>query len=933
MPLPSSNVVQQIILLATGAPASVKVRNDLLNLYASTGNWQSVAALVDQYMNDQIVLTHNGVSGLIQAMASNGLGMKLSDSEAVRVTHDLMEQGIDTWPKLFTFVIDEMAGELRQVLDQRSAAAEDFTDLLSNLDKDGDYHGFSTLNAAREWVQGIGQSSASLLAAQQSAAELIGRFNEGAVRGTVLNGYISGATVFIDENDNGVLDAGERSTLTDESGEFSFAGDVPRGHYVVTGGVDLATGKPYTGRLIAPEGAVMMTPLTMLINTLLRNGQVQNIDAAEAVLFKAFELPRVDLSVFDPIASGLYDDARAQKVIAVKIQATITQVVNLLNIIEPLMNEFVPRYFRVDQFALNTLVLHLINSANTDNHWLDLSDVRTLTAIIKDTATSLGILDDHSSPEKLESASRLAGQAAELLHEMNALIQQSARQFETGRISSVITTLSDMVKVQTLTQTKAVQAIAENVLSGDLESVISLLTSKNLLALLDKVETGFLNNQTPVNSGSALTNIAPQPGSRHAPKAFDEHFLNFDGTDDYVQIGNDPSLEMTATMTMEAWIKRDSSNNANQMIINKEGEYEVGLFPDGTVRWAFKNAAPGWDWYNTGHVVSVNEWTHLAVSYDNGTIKTYANGTLVHTYNGAGVIGDAHPALDDLRIGGRSNNPPGKYFDGAIREVRIWNVARTGAEISANYNQHLSGTETGLVGNWRLTEGTGVVVNDLSSQDNEGTLGGGVTAQEPDWTGYTLSEDSSGLDVPAFLGVLSNDSDDAGHSLTAMLNSDVSHGTLNFNSDGSFTYTPDADFSGTDSFTYRANDGIRNGNSDTITITVSNVNDAPVISSDGGAGTASLSVNENVTAVTVVTASDADTDDTLSYSISGGNDQALFDIDSDSGALSFSSAPDFETPLDANTDNIYEVTVRVDDGQSGVDSQVLSVTVVDIFGF
>ena len=52
--------------------------------------------------------------------------------------------------------------------------------------------------------------------------------------------------------------------------------------------------------------------------------------------------------------------------------------------------------------------------------------------------------------------------------------------------------------------------------------------------------------------------------------------------------------------------------------------------------------------------------------------------------------------------------------------------------------------------------------------------------------------------------------------------------------------------------------------------------------------------------------------DTLTFSISGGADAALFDIDSSSGALSFLAAPDFENPTDAGADNTYEVVVTAD---------------------
>ena len=91
---------------------------------------------------------------------------------------------------------------------------------------------------------------------------------------------------------------------------------------------------------------------------------------------------------------------------------------------------------------------------------------------------------------------------------------------------------------------------------------------------------------------------------------------------------------------------------------------------------------------------------------------------------------------------------------------------------------------------------------------------------------YTTEEDQK-LDIDKNSGTLSNDTDANGDDLTAILVSDVSNGTLTFNSDGSFSYTPNADYNGSDSFTYKANDGIDDSNTATVTITVTAVNDAP----------------------------------------------------------------------------------------------------------
>lgn len=102
----------------------------------------------------------------------------------------------------------------------------------------------------------------------------------------------------------------------------------------------------------------------------------------------------------------------------------------------------------------------------------------------------------------------------------------------------------------------------------------------------------------------------------------------------------------------------------------------------------------------------------------------------------------------------------------------------------------------------------------------------------------------------------------------------------------------------------------------------------PVITSGSGA-TAAVNVAENSTAVTTVVATDADTD-TITYSISGGADQAKFSIVGATGVLTFATAPNYESPTDADTNNTYEVIVQASDGNGGTDIQTITVTVTDV---
>ncbi len=107
-----------------------------------------------------------------------------------------------------------------------------------------------------------------------------------------------------------------------------------------------------------------------------------------------------------------------------------------------------------------------------------------------------------------------------------------------------------------------------------------------------------------------------------------------------------------------------------------------------------------------------------------------------------------------------------------------------------------------------------------------------------------------------------------------------------------------------------------------------NLNNAPSITSDGGLDIATINVAENSTAVTDVDATDPE-GDTPIYSITGGADAALFGIDA-AGLLTFSAAPNFESPSDFDLDNVYEVEVTATDSHGGVDMQLILVTVTDV---
>jgi hypothetical protein len=158
---------------------------------------------------------------------------------------------------------------------------------------------------------------------------------------------------------------------------------------------------------------------------------------------------------------------------------------------------------------------------------------------------------------------------------------------------------------------------------------------------------------------------------------------------------------------------------------------------------------------------------------------------------------------------------------------------------------------------------------------------------------------------------------------------DSGTGVLTFNSAPNFENPTDSDTNNTYVVTVRASDGAA-FDDQTITITVNDVAEAPVIGSNGGGPTASITANENQTAVTDVDATDPDLPaQTLTYLLVGGTDQAKFNINSGTGVLTFISAPNFESPTDSDTNNSYVVTVRASDGTL-FDDQTITVTVANV---
>ena len=146
-----------------------------------------------------------------------------------------------------------------------------------------------------------------------------------------------------------------------------------------------------------------------------------------------------------------------------------------------------------------------------------------------------------------------------------------------------------------------------------------------------------------------------------------------------------------------------------------------------------------------------------------------------------------------------------------------------------------------------------------------------------------------------------------------------------------FEYPDSADYDNIYQFTLTLYDGLAGGYSRdypvVVTITDADEN-APTITSNGGGDDANFTHPENELLVTQIKATDVETN-VFTYSIWGGSDVGLFEINSTSGRLSFKTGADFENPTDSDVNNLYEVWVRVSDGYS-TDDQKLNVRIIDV---
>jgi hypothetical protein len=219
--------------------------------------------------------------------------------------------------------------------------------------------------------------------------------------------------------------------------------------------------------------------------------------------------------------------------------------------------------------------------------------------------------------------------------------------------------------------------------------------------------------------------------------------LSFDGTDDNVEFGASPTLNITGSaITLEAWIYPTAwrTSSFQGSIINKEGPnsgYMIRCGNNGQLSFNLGDGNGLHEIQSATGALTLNTWQHVAATYDGVTERLFINGVQVASSAAAFNIGTTTYVL---RLGSSANYPD-RTFPGKIDEVRIWNKAIPAATLLANMNTAYCGNEAGLVGYYKFDQGTDsgdntglTTLNDGSLYGNNGTLNNfALTGSTSNW--------------------------------------------------------------------------------------------------------------------------------------------------------------------------------------------------------
>lgn len=182
------------------------------------------------------------------------------------------------------------------------------------------------------------------------------------------------------------------------------------------------------------------------------------------------------------------------------------------------------------------------------------------------------------------------------------------------------------------------------------------------------------------------------------------------GTTDYAYHNDASAYDITGDLTIEAWVKPESLPTSGNTVAfagkydfdNNQRSYYLGyanVAGTGKLRFVTSNACTSFVEGDLAYTLTTGTWYHIAASKSGSTVTFYVNGTLVGT---ASVDAGQCNSNAKFAVGALIANSAALNFDGLIDDVRLWSVARSGVQISANMSTALTGAESGLAAYYKL---------------------------------------------------------------------------------------------------------------------------------------------------------------------------------------------------------------------------------------
>jgi MSHA biogenesis protein MshQ len=157
----------------------------------------------------------------------------------------------------------------------------------------------------------------------------------------------------------------------------------------------------------------------------------------------------------------------------------------------------------------------------------------------------------------------------------------------------------------------------------------------------------------------------------------------FNGSSQYAQVADNALLDISAALTVSAWIYPRSYGAELKSIVSKDTNFEFHLTASGQINWWWNDSAGTTrDFTTTGAAIPLNQWTHVAITYRSGSQRIYINGVQRGSATNSGALIVNNWAMQ-IGYDGASSAQPGRYWNGYIDEVNIYSTALSSAQVSS----------------------------------------------------------------------------------------------------------------------------------------------------------------------------------------------------------------------------------------------------------